>query len=302
MGKNELWWSKYSPETLEGYIGNPVFVKNLEDWIEKGSIPNVILSGRAGIGKTTAANLITANIDCDSLYINASDENGIDTIRDKVKAFASAASFKPLKVIVLDEADFLTANAQSALRNIIETFSGGTRFVFTCNYFEKMLEPIQSRLDHYILHPPTKGELAKKCAEILKLEDVKYSNDDIVKLVNLTYPDNRQCLIKLQSFSKTGTLEIDDLQSNLDEAYNAIIKDLAALDRKRFNNIRQTIADLEIKDYSNLYRLLYDRMDDYTKNITIPWLIADYSHKSVTIPDKEVCFMGLIAKIMEINK
>jgi len=302
MNKNELWWSKYSPTTLEGYIGNPTFRSNLEDWILKGSIPNLILSGRAGTGKTTAAKLIVTNIDCDSLYINASDENGIDTIRDKVKAFASTASFKPLKIIILDEADYLTANAQSALRNIIETFSQNTRFIFTCNYIERMLDPIQSRLDHYILHPPTKSELAKKCVEILGKEEIKFDINNVASLINLTYPDNRQCLIKLQSFSKTGTLKIDDIQSNLDQAFNTIIELLAAKDRGKFNIIRQTIADLDIKDYSNLYRILYDRLDDYSSNITIPWLIAEYAHKSVTIVDKEICFLGLIAKILEINK
>jgi len=302
MNKNELWWSKYSPITLEGYIGNPTFRSNLEDWISKGSIPNLILSGRAGTGKTTAAKLISTNIDCDSLYINASDENGIDTIRDKVKAFASTASFKPLKIIILDEADYLTANAQSALRNIIETFSQNTRFIFTCNYIERMLEPIQSRLDHYVLHPPTKAELAKKCVEILGKEEIKFDINNVASLINLTYPDNRQCLIKLQSFSKTGTLKIDDIQSNLDQAYNEIIELLAAKDRGKFNTIRQTIADLDIKDYSNLYRILYDRLDDYSSNITIPWLIAEYAHKSVTIADKEICFCGLVAKILEVNK
>ena len=302
MNKNELWWSKYSPTTLEGYIGNPTFRSNLEDWIEKGSIPNIILSGTAGTGKTTAAKLITMNIDCDSLYINASDENGIDTIRDKVKAFASTASFKPLKIIILDEADYLTANAQSALRNIIETFSINTRFVFTCNYIERMLDPIQSRLDHYVLYPPTKAELARKVVEILHKEGIVHDLVNVKKLVDLTYPDNRQCLIKLQSFCKTGNLVIDDNQSNISEAFNIIISLLAAKDRGKFNTIRQTVVDLDIKDYSHLYRLLYDRLDDYSSNITIPWLIAEYAHKSTTIADKEICFMGLIAKILETNK
>ena len=161
-----LWTERFRPILLENYIGNEFFKKDIKKWIEEGNIPNIILSGGAGVGKTTSAKLIVQNIDCDFLYLNCSDENGIDTIREKVKTFASSASFKPLKIIILDESDFLTINAQAALRNMIETFSLTTRFIFTCNYFERIIEPIQSRLERYELKPPSKSEVAKFCKNI----------------------------------------------------------------------------------------------------------------------------------------
>jgi len=293
--ENTLWWSKYCPTTLEGYIGNPIFRKDLEGWIKEGTIPNIILSGRAGCGKTTAAKLITLNIDCDSLYINASDENGIDTIREKVKSFASSASFKPLKIIVLDEADFLTANAQSALRNIIETFSLTTRFIFTCNYFERMLEPIQSRLERYELHPPTKTELAKKCVDILDVEKVKFNLKDVADLINITYPDNRQTLIKLQSFSKSGELVITDSSSNIGKISDELI---TLLKNKQINKIRKLIIDLQLRDFTELYILLSDRLEEYTSSIIMPWYIAESIFQSSTSPDKQICFLGLISRII----
>jgi len=296
--EHNLYWAKYSPTSLEGYIGNPLFRADLQKWIEEGSIPNIILSGRAGSGKTTAAKVITSSIPCDSLYINASDENGIDTIREKVKSFASTASFMTLKIIVLDEADFLTPAAQSALRNIIETFSSTTRFIFTCNYFERMLEPIQSRLERYELKPPTKSELAAKCKYILEQENIKFENTELAKVVNLTYPDTRQCLIKLQSFSKTGKLIITDTSKNIEKEGEEIIKLLKGKNPKDFNKIRQIVADLDLKEYSELYRLLFDKLDEYSDNITIPWMIAESQYKAVTAPDREIQFIALISKIL----
>ena len=128
--KHTLWNEKYRPDTLEGYLGNEEFISSLNEWIEKNDFPNLLLHGSPGTGKTTAAKLIVKNINCDYIYLNCSDENGIDVIRDKVKQFASGATFKPLKVVILDESDFLTINAQAALRNVIESFSLTTRFIF----------------------------------------------------------------------------------------------------------------------------------------------------------------------------
>lgn len=290
-----LWTEKYRAIDLENYIGNPIFRADLQKWIEDGTIPNIILSGIAGAGKTTGAKLIVQNIDCDFLYINASDENGIDTIREKVKSFASSASFKPIKIIILDEADYLTAAAQSALRNIIETFSLNTRFIFTCNFFERILDPIQSRLERYELQPPSKSELAGKCKSILEQENIKFDIQEIVKLINTTYPDNRQTLIKLQSYSKTGELIVTDSSSNISKVSGDLIK---YLKEKNINKIRQIVIDLQLRDYTELYLLLSDRLDDYTNNIVVPWFIAESMFQSTSIPDKQICFLGLCSRIL----
>jgi len=187
--KHTLWTELYRPTTLEGYIGNADFKDNLANWIEKNDIPHLLLCGPAGGGKTTAAKLIVNNINCDYIYINCSDENGIDTIRDKVKSFASAATFKSQKVVIMDEADFLTINAQAALRNVIETFSLTTRFIFTCNYIERIIDPIQSRTVVFELTPPSMKEVAMKCLQILDKEEIKYQRSDVGNIVKQTYPD-----------------------------------------------------------------------------------------------------------------
>lgn len=290
-----LWTEKFRATTLDGYIGNPIFRADLEKWIEEGQIPNIILSGIAGAGKTTAAKIITENIECDYLYINASDENGIDTIREKVKTFASAASFQPLKIVILDEADYLTSAAQSALRNIIETFSLSTRFIFTCNYFERIADPIKSRLEHYVLEAPSKTELAKKCREILDQENVGYEIQDIVNLVNQTYPDNRQTLIKLQSFSKTGKLVVTSIKTQINKVSDELI---LSLKNKKYNDVRKIVINLQLKDYTELYTLLSERLNEYTDDVAVPWFIAESLFQSTSSPSKEITFLGLISRII----
>jgi replication factor C small subunit len=296
--KHTLWTELYRPTTLEGYIGNADFKDNLANWIEKNDIPHLLLCGPAGGGKTTAAKLIVNNITCDSLYINCSDENGIDTIRDKVKSFASAASFKPQKVVVMDEADFLTINAQAALRNVIETFSLNTRFIFTCNYVERIIDPIQSRTVVFELTPPSMQDVAFKCVEILKLEEVTYTKADLVRIVKQTYPDIRKTLNLLQSSIKNGELQQSRDVINLKQTSDKIIELLSIHKIGDFNTIRQIVADSNIRDYNELYRVLFERSDEYSNSAISTLIIADYQYKSLMAPDKEVTMMACISKLL----
>jgi len=142
---NTLWVEKYRPSNLDSYIGNEHLKSKIEVYLESGDLPHLLLFGKAGTGKTTLAKLLVKNIECDYLYINASDENNVDTVRTKVKNFASTIGFKDMKIIILDECDYITPNAQAALRNIMETFSKHCRFILTCNYVERIIDPIQSR-------------------------------------------------------------------------------------------------------------------------------------------------------------
>lgn len=296
--KHTLYTEKYRPDTLEGYIGNDGFKSSLQQWIDSNDIPHLLLCGGAGIGKTTAAKLIVNNINCDSLYINCSDENGIDTIRDKVKSFASAASFKPQKVVVMDEADFLTINAQAALRNVIETFSLNTRFIFTCNYIERIIDPIQSRTVIFELTPPSMQDVAFKCVEILDLEEITYTKADIVRIVKQTYPDIRKSLNLLQSSIKNGELQQSRDVINLKQTSDKIIELLSLHKIGDFNTIRQIVADSNIRDYNELYRALFERSDEYSNSAVVTLIIADYQYKSLMAPDKEITFCACISKLL----
>ena len=296
--KHTLFTEKYRPDTLEGYIGNDDFKSSLQQWIDSNDIPHLLLCGGAGTGKTTAAKLIVNNINCDSLYINCSDENGIDTIRDKVKSFASAASFKPQKVVVMDEADFLTINAQAALRNVIETFSLNTRFIFTCNYVERIIDPIQSRTVVFELTPPSMQDVAFKCVEILDLEEITYTKADIVRIVKQTYPDIRKSLNLLQSSIKNGELQQSRDVINLKQTSDKIIELLSLHKIGDFNTIRQIVADSNIRDYNELYRVLFERSDEYSNSAISTLVIADYQYKSLMAPDKEITFCACISKLL----
>jgi replication factor C small subunit len=296
--KHTLFTEKYRPDTLEGYIGNDDFKSSLQQWIDSNDIPHLLLTGGAGTGKTTAAKLIINNINCDSLYINCSDENGIDTIRDKVKSFASAASFKPQKVVIMDEADFLTINAQAALRNIIETYSLNTRFVFTCNYIERIIDPIQSRTVMFELTPPSMQDVAFKCVEILDLEEITYTKADIVRIVKQTYPDIRKSLNLLQSSIKNGELIESRTVTNFKQTSDQVIELLKGQNIKNFTTIRQLVMDSNVRDYNELYRVLFERADEFTDSAIATLIIADYQYKSIMAPDKEITFCAAISKLL----
>ena len=296
--KHTLFTEKYRPDTLEGYIGNDDFKSSLQQWIDTNDVPHLLLCGGAGTGKTTAAKLIVNNINCDYVYINCSDENGIDTIRDKVKSFASSATFKPQKVVIMDEADFLTINAQAALRNIIETFSLTTRFIFTCNYVERIIDPIQSRTILFELTPPSMQDVAFKCVEILDLEGVTYTKADIVRIVKQTYPDIRKSLNLLQSSIKNGELQQSREVTNFNQTSDQIITLLKGQNIKNFIIIRQLVMDSNVRDYNELYRVLFERADEFTNSAIATLTIADYQYKSIMAPDKEITFCGCIAKLL----
>jgi DNA polymerase III delta prime subunit len=296
--KHTLFTEKYRPDTLEGYIGNDDFKSSLQQWIDTNDVPHLLLCGGAGTGKTTAAKLIVNNINCDYVYINCSDENGIDTIRDKVKSFASAASFKPQKVVIMDEADFLTINAQAALRNVIETFSLTTRFIFTCNYVERIIDPIQSRTIVFELTPPSMQDVAFKCVEILDLEGVTYTKADIVRIVKQTYPDIRKSLNLLQSSIKNGDLQQSREVTNFNQTSDQIITLLKGQNIKNFTTIRQLVMDSNVRDYNELYRVLFERADEFTNSAIATLIVADYQYKSIMAPDKEITFCGCIAKLL----
>ena len=187
-------------------------------------IQNYLFYGPAGTGKTTLSKIIINNLDCDHIYINASDERGIETIRDKVSSFASVASFKPLKVVILDEADFLTIQAQASLRGVMEEYHTTSRFILTCNFVERIIDPLQSRCQTIKVVPPTKKEVAVHLASICDKESISYEPTSIGKIVNKFYPDLRKMLNTI--ISRIFILTLDDSLLVSTSYMTSIIKEL----------------------------------------------------------------------------
>jgi len=296
--ENSLLVEKYRPNTLENYVGNENIKKSISKYLEQNDIQNLIFYGPAGTGKTTLAKIIVKNLDCDHLYINASDERGIETIRDKVQGFASVASFKPLKVVILDEADFLTIQAQASLRNIIETFSRTTRFIMTCNFVERIIDPLQSRCHVLKIIPPSKKDVAKHLAWILEQESIKFKINDLVPLVNQYYPDLRKCINTIQLSTYDNNLQLDKSILVSSNYIDKVINELKG--KANFKSIRQIITDANVDDFDELFRALHDKSYEYLPNKegTAAMLINEHQYKSNFRIDKEINTMSLIQNLI----
>ena len=305
MTENTLWVEKYRPNTLDTYIGNEQLKDKVKHYLDSGDLPHLLLFGKAGTGKTTLAKLLVNNIDCDYLYINASDENNVETVRSKVKNFASTMGFKDYKVIILDECDYITPNAQAALRNLMETFSKHCRFILTCNFVERIIDPIQSRCQSFQVIPPNKNDVAKHLHNILTQEGVGYEREDLGIIVNSGYPDIRRVINGAQRQSIGGRLSIDK-QSIVENDYKMkLLEILKTQDKKTaFKNIRQLLADAKVTDFADLFRLLYDEVDSYGsgKIADCILIIAKYELSDVQVVDKEINAMAMLIEILSTIK
>ena len=296
--ENSLLVERYRPSKLENYVGNENIKKSIAKYLDQNDIQNLIFYGPAGTGKTTLAKIIVANLDCDHLYINASDERGIETIRDKVQGFASVASFKPLKVVILDEADFLTIQAQASLRNIIETFSRTTRFIMTCNFVERIIDPLQSRCHVLKIVPPTKKDVARHLAWVLDQEKIRYEMQDLVPLINQYYPDLRKCINTIQLSTIDNDLKLDQSILVSSNYIDKVINELS--NKANFKTIRQIIADANVDDFDELFKSLYTKASEYLpgKEGTASILINEHQYKANFRIDKEINIMSLIQNLI----
>ena len=300
--ENSLWVERYRPSGLEGYVGNEHIIQKVNIYIENNDVPHLLLHGEAGTGKTTLAKIIVNAIDCDYLYINASDERGIDTLREKIRGFAASVGFKTWKVVILDESDYLTRDAQAALRNLMETFSKSTRFILTCNYPEKVIDPIQSRCQTFEIIPPTKKDVAKRLNDILINEGIQFEMQDLAVIVNSGYPDIRRVINAAQRQVINGRLVIDK-QSSIESTYSEKIVDIlkSGVDTKsKFTQIRQILADSKVRDYTKLYSTLYERVDEYAGNKVGTTIvnIAEAQYKDSLVVDKEINVMAMFVNIL----
>lgn len=305
--EHDIWTEAYRPVTINDYIGNEHIKEKIGQYLQKEDIPHLLLYGPPGTGKTSCAKLITNTFGFETLYINASDENSVDVIRDKIKSFVSTISFNKFKVVILDESDYVTINGQAALRNLMETFSKHARFILTCNYVDRIIPAIQSRCQVFQIIPPSKKEVAERVVKILNNENIIYDIKDIATLVNEGYPDIRKVINLCQQHSSNGELTIS---KGIAERGSYAMKCIDILKSEKnpkdcFTNIRQTIADAKIKDFADLYRLMYDEIESYGSGHIGPiiLIIAEYQYKDSFSVNKDINVAAMFGQIIgEINK
>jgi DNA polymerase III delta prime subunit len=300
---HSLWTEKHRPHKLADYIGNENLKETVQRYIDQDDIPHLLLHARAGTGKTTLGKIITNTIDCDVLYINASDENNVDTIRTKIKSFVSSVGFKKWKIVFLDEADYLTPNAQAVLRNMMEQYSRKSRFILTCNYPEKIIDPIQSRCTVFEVYPPSKKDVAIRLVDILKQENVQFDMKDVGIIINNSYPDIRRVIGSTQRQIVNGELKLTK-QSVMEVDYMNKILDVLkskSTSKDMFTNIRQIVADSKVRTFDDLYRFLYDNIEQYAKEGTQAAIILEIAktmREDAMCVDKEISIMAMFIGII----
>jgi DNA polymerase III delta prime subunit len=301
---NYILNEKYRPDTLEGYICKDEVKAKFQEFIAANQIPHLLFAGKPGAGKTTLAKILVNNIDCDFLYINATDERSIDIMRDKVGAFAAAGSFKPLKIVILDEATHILQASQVILLNMMETYSLTTRFILTGNYAERLIEPLRSRCQEFDLSPPSKKVVAQHISVILDKEEVEYEIQDLVTIVNKFYPDFRKIINNCQKYTVDGTLTLDNSVNSTDDYQVKILEELKKPSIKSFNLIRQIIANAEVDDFESLYKFLYDKLSEYANGNEgyVICTLEEYMYHATFRLDKEINIMACISKILETIK
>ena len=296
----ELWVEKYRPQTLNEYVGNETIKNKIADYLKQGSIQNLLFHGVAGTGKTTLAKLIAKNLNCDLLYINASDERGIDTIREKIIPFASSMSFNDLKIVILDEADYITPQAQATLRNTIESCSKTTRFIFTCNYLERIISPLQSRCQTFEITPPSKEVVTDLAHSIMISEGVPVRVWEIVSIIDTHYPDIRKIINTIQGSVVDGEVKIDS-NSLKNTQLGGLVVD-ALIRKAKLSEIRQILADSGSREFDDLFKYIYDKSSTLfgNKEGEAILIIAKYQYEYTFVLEKEICIAAMLNKLLNI--
>ena len=303
---NSLWVEKYRPVKLDDYVGNEHLKEKVAGYLETSDVPHLLLFGKAGTGKTTLAKLIVKSIECDYMIINASDENNVDTVRNKVKNFAASQGVKKSKIVILDEFDYMTPNAQAILRNLMETFSKHCRFILTCNYVEKIIDPIQSRCQTFQIVPPSKKEVAVQLDKILSSEEITYDVKDLVPIIDSSYPDIRKVINTCQLNSVKGELKLSKNDLMDSDFKTKILDILKSSDdsRNKYVKIRQMVADSKMQDFTEMYSVLYEKVDEYAEGKVsgVILVLAEGQHRDALAVDKEIPFMATILNILSTIK
>ena len=300
-----LWTEKYRPQAVGDCILPDRLKKPFQEYVDESNIPNLLLSGGAGVGKTTIAKAMCNEIGCDSLVINGSDESGIDTFRVKIKNYASSVSLAGgRKVIIIDEADYLNPNStQPALRNAIEEFAGNCSFIFTCNFKNRIIDPLHSRcaVVDFTLRNGEKAKMAssfmKRITKILMDESVEYDDKVIVELIKKHFPDFRRVINELQRYSQFGKIDVGILSQLGDVPIEKIV---GHIKDKNFGDVRKWVATNDV-DSNTLFRKLYDALYEKLKSHSIPkavLILADYQYKAAFVADQEINTVACLTELM----
>jgi replication factor C small subunit len=300
-----LWGEKFRPDTLDTFICSEEHKLKFKEYIDTQQIPHLLFAGKPGSGKTTLAKILVNNIDCDYIYLNATEHRSMDDIKDKVGSFASSATFKPLKIIILDEATHLLQASQVLLLNMMETYSFNVRFILTGNYAERLIDPLRSRCTEFDLVAPSKKDIAFFMDSILTQENIQYEKEDLAIIIKKYYPDLRKTINAFQKYSSDGKLILNVRELNANDAYlNGILNELKKPTYSSFTNIRQLLADADLSSYEDVYRFLYEQIENYALNregmITI--ILEEYMYHSSFVLDKEINIVACISRILETIK
>ena len=306
MSNHMLWVEKYRPKTIADCILPDAMKATFQEYVNKKEIPNLLLCGTAGVGKTTVAKALCEEVGCDYIVINGSDEGRqIETLRVKIKNYASSVSLMGgRKVVIIDEADYMNAESvQPALRGAIEEFSGNCSFIFTCNFKNRIMEAIHSRctvVDFKLNGSKAKMASAffKRVESILKLENVEYDREVVVAIITKHFPDNRRILNELQRYSVGGTIDKGILSSVADVQLGDLIKSLKSKD---FAGARKWVTQNLDNDPTKIYRKIYDGLYELLKPNSVPQLVlhlAKYQYQAVFVPDHEINMIACLTEVM----
>ena len=305
MVANFLWTEKYRPKTISDTVLPTNLKDTFQNFIDNG-IPNLLLSGGPGVGKTTAAKAMLDEVGSDYMIINGSMNGGIDTLRNDIKSYASTVSLNgSRKFVILDEADYLNPQStQPALRNFMEEYSKNCGFILTANYKNRIIEPLHSRCSMVEFNiskqdkPKLASQFMKRVKDILTKENIQYTDNVIAELIMKHFPDWRRVINELQRYSSNGKIDVGILTHMSDGSFNTLIQ---ALKKKEFNQMRKWVAENLDNDPTTIYRRLYDSCNSNMKEQTIPILvttIADYQYKSAFVADQEINLVACLTTIM----
>ena len=306
MNTDFLWVEEYRPKTIDDCI-LPQSLKTLfTSFVQKGELSNLLLSGTSGIGKTTVAKALCEQLNCDWIMINGSEEGGIDVLRNKIKNFASTVSLSGgKKVVILDEADYLNPQStQPALRGFVEEFHKNCRFILTCNFKNRIIEPLHSRFSNieFKINPKDKPKLASRLFEravfILKEQNINYEEKVLVELIKKHFPDFRKLINELQRYSISGTIDAGILVNLSDENLKTLVSHLK---NKEFSDMRKWVVNNLDNDPVRIFRKMYDTLYSNLEPSTIPHavlIIADYQYKSAFVADQEINLVACLTELM----